>query len=154
MRTQILFDPASVKKVLDDLPAVAALIPDPPEEGVDSEAFPGVLRKTDRELYRWIANTHYDHLAEVVTILERVHAAGCSFGSFLTTTSRVQFVSHTAELLIAEDLLHRGYDVSTIPLTSAVSPDLHVTGDGIELHGRAGELSLDSRDEDRAGDSA
>ena len=133
MRTQILFDPASVKKVLDDLPAVAALIPDPPEEGVDSEAFPGVLRKTDRELYRWIANTHYDHLAEVVTILERVHAAGCSFGSFLTTTSRVQFVSHTAELLIAEDLLHRGYDVSTIPLTSAVSPDLHVTGDGIDL---------------------
>jgi Hydantoinase B/oxoprolinase len=133
MRPQILFDPADVKKVLASLPTVAALIPDPFEEGEDSDAFSGVLRKTERELYRWIAHTHYDHLAEVVTILEQVHAAGCTFGNFLTTTSRVQFISHTAELLVAEDLLHRGFSVRTVPLTSEVSPDLHVTGNGIDV---------------------
>jgi hypothetical protein len=133
VRSQILFDPADVMSALADLPSVAALIPDPAEEGVESEAFPSVLRKTDRELYRWLANTHWDHLAEAVTILERVYAAGCRFGNFLTTASRVQFVSHTAELLVAEDLLHRGYSVRTIPLTSKVSPDLHVTGNGVDL---------------------
>jgi hypothetical protein len=62
-----------------------------------------------------------------VEILERVHAAGCEFGNFLTTTSRVQFISHTAELLVAEDLLHRGYTVRTIPLTSNVRTDLQLT---------------------------
>jgi hypothetical protein len=133
MKTQILFKPSEVRDVLADLPSVAALISDPAVEGVDSEAFPGVLRKTERELYRWIANTHYDHLAEVVRLMERVHAAGCTFGNFLTTTSRVQFISHTGELLVAEDLLHRGYDVRTVPLTSDPSPDLHVTGEGVDL---------------------
>jgi hypothetical protein len=133
MGAQILFDPARVSDVLAELPTVASLIPDPVEEGTESVAFPGVLRKTDRELYRWLAHTHYDHLAEVVAILERVYAAGCRFGSFLRTTSRVQFVSHTTELLVAEDLLHRGYYVRTIPLTSEVSPDLHVTGSGLDL---------------------
>jgi hypothetical protein len=102
MKTQILFEPTEVRNVLTSMPSVAPLIPDPAAEGEDSEAFPGVLRKTERELYRWIANTHYPHLAEVVTLMERVHAAGCTFGNFLTTTSRVQFISHTAELLVSE----------------------------------------------------
>ena len=131
--TQILFSPADVKKVLATLPSVAALIPDPADEGDDSEAFPGVLRKTKRELYRWIANTHYQHLAEVVPTLERVHAAGCTFGHLLKTRSRQQFVSHTAEVFVAEDLLRRGYTVRTIERSSRVSPDLYVTGDGIDL---------------------
>ena len=55
---------------------MAALIPDPVDEGEPSDAFPGVPRKTEWELYRWIANTRYEHLAEVVPTLERVHATG------------------------------------------------------------------------------
>lgn len=133
MRTRILFDPANVKKVLATLPSVAASIPDPADEGEDSEAFPGALRKTAREVYRWIANTHYDHLAEVVPTLERVHCAGCTFGHLLRTRSRQQFVSHIAEVFVAEDLLRRGYTVRTIPTSSQASPDLHVTGAGIDL---------------------
>jgi hypothetical protein len=133
VRTQILFSPENVKSVLATLPSVAALIADPADEGKPSDAFPGVLRKTERELYRWIANTHYEHLAEVVPTLERVHAAGCVFGNFLTTRSREQFVSYTAELFVADDLLQRGYSVRTIPLTSEATPDLHVNGEGVDL---------------------
>jgi hypothetical protein len=133
VRTKILFSPVSVEKTLASLPSVAALIPSPAIEGESSEAFPGVLRKTDRELYRWIANTHYDHLAAAVLYLERVHAAGCRFGNLLTTRSREQFVSHTAEVLVADDLLRRGYTLSTFPRSDQASPDLHVTGDGINL---------------------
>ena len=122
-----------MRSVLANLPSVAALIPDPAQEGEDSEAFPGVLRKTERELYRWIANTHYPHLAEVVPTLERVHAAGCSFGHLVRTRSREQFVSHIAEVFVAEDLLRRDYTVRSIPRRSGVTPDLHVTGKGVDL---------------------
>lgn len=70
MSTAILFSPAGVAHVLTGLPSVAALLPDPALEGGPSEAFPGVLRKTDREVYRWIAKTHYEHLVEAVEHLE------------------------------------------------------------------------------------
>lgn len=133
MSTSILFSPAKVEHVLASLPSVAAFLPDPAVEGVPSEAFPGVLRKTDRELYRWIANTHYPHLAEAVVHLERVHAAGCTFGNLLTTRNREQFVSYTAEVLVADDFLRRGHTVSTIPRSGQGSPDLHVAGDGIDV---------------------
>jgi hypothetical protein len=56
VRTPILFSPNNVRNVLGRLPSVAALLPDPAVEGVPSDAFPGVLRKTEREVYRWIAN--------------------------------------------------------------------------------------------------
>ena len=85
VRTPILDSPANVRSVLATLPSVAPLIPDPADEGDESDAFPGVLRKTRKELYRWIANTHYPHLAKVVPVLDRVHAAGCTFGNLLTT---------------------------------------------------------------------
>jgi hypothetical protein len=102
--TPILFWPDNVRNVLGRLPSVAALLPDPAVEGEPSDAFPGVLRKTEREVYRWIANTHYDHLADAVLHLERVHAAGCTFGSLLSTRDREQFVSLTAEVFVAVEL--------------------------------------------------
>jgi hypothetical protein len=131
--TAILFSPTDVERVLAAMPSVAALLPDPAVEGMPSEAFPGILRKTHREVYRWIANTHYEHLADAVVRLERVHAAGCTFGSLLTTRDREQFISLTAEVLVADDLLRRGYAVSTIPRSDRASPDLHVVADGLDL---------------------
>jgi hypothetical protein len=131
--TPILFSTATVTNTLASLPSVAGLLPDPAVEGEPSRAFPGVFRKTDREVYRWIANTHYPHLAEAVGHLERAHAAGCKFGNLLVTRSREQFVSHTAEVLVADDLLSRGYTVTTIQPSSEASPDLHVSGNGIDL---------------------
>ena len=119
--------------MFDGLPSVAALLPDPTIEGVESEAFPGVLRKTEREVYRWIANTHYEHLADAVAHLERVHASGCTFGNLLTTRNREQFVSYTAELLVADDFLRRGYSVNTILRSDEASPDLHIACDGIDM---------------------
>jgi hypothetical protein len=131
--TPILFSPDNVRKVLGRLPSVAALMPDPAVEGEPSDAFPGVLRKTEREVYRWIANTHYDHLADAVLHLERVYAAGCTFGSLLSTRDREQFVSLTAEVFVADDFLRRGYDVQTVQRSDRVSPDLLVVVDGLEV---------------------
>jgi hypothetical protein len=129
----ILFKPSAVRQVLATLPSVAALLPDPDEEGVDSEAFPGVLRKTEREVYRWIANTHYEHLADAVAHLERVYAAGCTFDRLLTTPDRELFASLAVEALVADDLLRRGYEVKTVPRTDQPSPDLHVVVNGLDV---------------------
>jgi hypothetical protein len=133
MSTAILFSPGNVQAVLADMPSVAGLLPDPAIEGVSSEAFPGVLRKTEREVYRWIANTHYPHLAEAVVNLERVHAAGCRFGDLLTTSDRERYMSLIAEALVADDLIRRGYAVSTIKPSDQPSPDLLVVADGIDV---------------------
>ncbi len=129
----ILFAPANVRDVLSRLPAIAALVPEPADEGFESDAFPGVLRKTDRELYRWIANTHYEHLADAVLHLERVHAAGCSFEPLLTTSHRELFDGHITEVFVADDLLRRGYMVSTVPRADQPTPDLHVLSEGIDV---------------------
>jgi hypothetical protein len=86
--TPILFSIATVKETLDRLPSVVARLPDLEREGVASQAFPDTHRKTRREVYRWIANTHYDHLADAVDHLERTHAAGCTFGELLRTRDR------------------------------------------------------------------
>ena len=118
--------------MLADAPTVAALLPKPSLEGTPSDAFPA-LRKTEREIYRWIANTHYAHLAEAVALLERVHAAGCRFDGLLTTRSHAQFVGYTGELLVADDLIRRGYTVTTVPRSAQATPDLHVIGDGIDI---------------------
>jgi hypothetical protein len=131
-RTSILFSPVGVERVLADLPTVAALLPKPEVEGAVSEAFPA-LRKTDREVYRWLANTHYEGLAEALVRLERVYAAGCTFDGLLATRSRSQFDGHLGELLVADDLLRRGYKVTTVPRSARAGPDLHVEGDGIDL---------------------
>jgi hypothetical protein len=131
--TPILFSPANVSRVLEGHPTLASLLPDPAREGTDSGAFPGVLRKTERELYRWIANTHYEHLVGPIAQLERVHAAGCRFDRMLKTRSRELFVSHSAEMLVADDLLQRGYEVTTIETSDERSPDLHVFGEGIDM---------------------
>lgn len=123
MRTPLLFSPEKVRKTLESLPSLAVLLPDPGEEGVESDAWPGVLRKTERGLYRWLANTDfYEHLAEVVGQLERVKAAGCSLDGLLKTRSREQFVGHTSELLVAADLLDRGYEVRTVERSGESSP--------------------------------
>ncbi len=133
MSTAILFSPGDVQRVLIELPSVAALVPDPHDEGDPSSAFPTALRKTHRELYRWIANTQYEHLADAVSHLERVHRAGCTFASLLATRSREQFISLSSEVLVADDLLRRGYMVRTIQRSSDPSPDLHVVGDGLDI---------------------
>jgi hypothetical protein len=72
-------------------------------------------------------------LADAVLHLERVHAAGCTFGSLLSTRDREQFVSLTAEVLVADDFLRRGYEVQTVPRSDEVSPDLLVVVHGLDV---------------------
>ena len=127
-----LFSPERVASVLAGLPSLAATLPSPDDEGVASVAFPA-LRKTDREIYRFLANNQYDHLVEALAIFERVFAAGCVLRDLVTTTGRQQFKSTTAEALVAEHFLGRGYGVRAIPRTNAPGADLRVTGRGFDV---------------------
>jgi len=129
---EFLFTSDHIDDDLRTRPSLAAALPLPAAEGAPSLAFPH-MRKSRREIYRLLANTHYEHLVETLDVFETAHAAGCTFGSLLSTTSRQQFVSLTAEVLVAEHLLSRGYSVTTIPRTDSPSPDLHVTGDGVDM---------------------
>ena len=113
--TAILFSPDDVRRVLAAAPSVAALVPDPADEALPTEAF-AELRETERELYRWIANTHFEHLATAVIQLKEVHATGVTFEQLLKTRSRDQFVSLTTEMFVAHDLLRRGYDARCAPV--------------------------------------
>ena len=76
---EILFRADVIDEVLETLPTLASLLPPSAREGTESVAFPG-MRKTSREIYRFLANTHYPHLVEALRIFETVHAAGCTFG--------------------------------------------------------------------------
>jgi hypothetical protein len=55
------------------------------------------------------------------------------FGSLLSTRDREQFVSLTAEVLVADDFLRRGYEVQTVQRSDQVSPDLLVVVDGLDV---------------------
>ena len=128
----ILFSPPGVADVLGELPALAETLKPPVDEGEPSAAFPSALRKTNREIYRFLANTHYEHLADALGLFEKVFAAGCVFPDLVRTTSRQQFMSVTAEVLAAEHFLNRGYMVSPIPRTGERGADIHVVGHNLD----------------------
>jgi hypothetical protein len=130
--TAFLFAPSAIELVLGELPSLAANLHDPAVEGTPSDAFP-TLRKSELAIYRWLTGSHYDHLADALAMLDRVYGAGCTIGGLLGTRGRTQFEGHTGELLVAADLIRRGYSVTAVPRSAQASPDLHVAGDGIDV---------------------
>jgi len=61
------------------------------------------------------------------------HAAGCTFGELLRTSDRQLFNNHVAEVLVADDLLRRGYEVTTVRRADQPTPDLDVQGRGVDV---------------------
>jgi hypothetical protein len=105
-----LFDPCSVARVLGNLPHLAALIGDPHDEGESATALPGA-RKSARELFRALGNTHYDHLAELLVAIDACVGARFRQPELLRTRGRRPFVEGVAEIVVADHLRRRGFAI-------------------------------------------
>lgn len=109
-RLSFLFDPADVAKVLDRLPQLRSVIPDPAREGQESVAFRG-MRKSERQLYRVLSNVHYEHLDALLRSLDFCVGRGFTQPTMLRTRARSAFAAAVSEVYVAEHLLNRGFGV-------------------------------------------
>jgi len=109
-RLSFLFDPADVAKVLDRLPHLRSVIPDPAREGQESVAFQG-MRKSERQLYRVLSNVHYEHLDALLRSLDFCIGRGFTQPTMLRTRARSAFAAAVSEVYVAEHLLNRGFGV-------------------------------------------
>lgn len=95
-----LFDPVDVLKTLESFPCVATEL-DPANEGASTEWFERV-RKSQRQIYRVLGNTHYNHLTELLEALDACLAHGFTQPRLLSTRARHAFGPAIAELGVAE----------------------------------------------------
>lgn len=108
--TAFLFDPAHVRKLLQDLPHLQKALPDPAQEGEPSTAFPSA-RKCERHVYRVFSNVHYQHLEALLRALDLCIERGFTQPTILRTRARSAFRPALSELHIAEHLILRGFEV-------------------------------------------
>jgi hypothetical protein len=133
-RIPFLFDPATVQETLGAFPSLAAEL-DPANEGVAAEWFERV-RKSARQVYRVLGNTHYKHLTELLEALDACLAHGFKQPRLLRTRARSSFAPDLAELRVSEhfvlgDCAISGFDDTkgdeSVPDLVATSKDgLHV----------------------------
>jgi len=126
-RVPYLFDPDRVREVLATFPALAAELR-PEGEGVVAEAFTGI-RKSERQLYRVLGNTHYDHLVELLEALDSCMASGYKQPRLLRTRARSSFAPDLAELRVVEHFVLGGCEIAGFDDSKANSsvPDLLAT---------------------------
>lgn len=131
-RIEFLFDPATVAQTLASLPHLAGLLLDPDEEGEPAVHLQGA-RKSSRELYRVLGNTHYQHLAQLLKTLDACAAAGFTQPELLRTRGRRSFVEGLAELYTAEHFRRQGCTISGFDDTKGNDsvPDILVEGNGV-----------------------
>jgi hypothetical protein len=128
----LLFDPDAVARVLDDLPALDALLRDPHAEGRPSNVFTG-MKITDRALYRLLANPHYEHLQESLRAIDAAAAADRKLVEELCKANlRGQFGSYLQEAMLADHFLSRGLTVTKAQPGTGRNPDLEVGADGFD----------------------
>lgn len=120
-RTAYLFDPSDVVQVLRGLPSLGAALGDPAREGEPSTAFP-LARKSERQIYRILANDHYEHLAELLRSLDYCLARGFTQPSLLRTRARSNFDSAVSELGAAEHFLLRGFVIEGLDVQRSSEP--------------------------------
>lgn len=110
-RIEFLFDPTAVARTLAALPHLAGVLGDPHREGERAVRLPGA-RKSARELYRVLGNTHYAHLAQLLATLDACAGAGFTQPTLLRTRGRRPFVEALAELHTAEHFRRGGYRIN------------------------------------------
>jgi hypothetical protein len=131
VRQSFLFSPSSVSGLLEDLPNLRERVGSPVREGVNSDAYPGA-RRTERQIYRILSNTHYKHLRQLLRSIDRCISRGFVPPKLLTTRSRSQFDSRLAEVGVAEHLLRNGYQLEAMEHVGRV-PEFLARGHGHEL---------------------
>jgi hypothetical protein len=104
-----LFSPTGVRELLAGYPSLNDKL-SPEKEGVEAEWFEHV-RKSQRQLYRVLGNTHYEHLTKLLEALEVCLAHGYEQPRLLRTQSRSSFGPDLAELGVAEHFILGGCTV-------------------------------------------
>ncbi|MGH2792552.1 MAG: hypothetical protein ACRDJ0_16410 [Actinomycetota bacterium] len=120
-RTAYLFDPADVIQLLRELPDLAAALGNPTREGGPSDVFPQA-RKSERQLYRILANDHYDHLAALLSSLDFCLGRGFRQPVLLRTRAQSNFTSAISELSAAEHFLLRGFELDGLDVKKDSDP--------------------------------
>jgi hypothetical protein len=125
-----LFKPESVRKTLATRPHLEAALGDWRNEGVSSDCFAG-YRKSPLQIYRVLANLHYDHLTALVDSLDFCLGHGYEQPKLLRTRGRAEFASALSELLTAEHFLLRDFNVKGLDTEkgSEPVPDLRIDGE-------------------------
>lgn len=131
-RIEFLFDPNAVVPTIAGLSHLASLLGDPRLEGEPAANLPGA-RKSGRELYRVLGNTHYEHLARLLETLDACAGAGFTQPELLRTRGRRPFVEGLGELHAAEHFRRQGRPISGFDDKKGNDPvpDILVEGDGI-----------------------
>jgi hypothetical protein len=108
-RIPFLFSPTDVRDVLAEYPALDAKL-HPENEGVKAEWFERV-RKSERQLYRVLGNTHYEHLTKLLEALDACLAHGYEQPRLLRTRARSSLGPDLGELRVAEHFILGGCTV-------------------------------------------
>lgn len=116
-----LFDPSSVKQELAKRPHLNAALGDPYQQGEPSAHFAG-YRKSPLQIYRVLANLHYEHLKMLVDSLDFCLGHGYQQPKLIRTRGRAEFASALSELQVAEHFLLRGFEVAGFDATKAPIP--------------------------------
>jgi len=74
-QASFLYLPTDIAQILERLPHLKGVVSDPTKEGSTSRAFPEA-RKSPLQIYRILANDHYDHLRELLQSLNFCAGAG------------------------------------------------------------------------------
>lgn len=134
MNDEFLFLPENVENILQNYPVLSRKMSSPYKEGQRSSAFPKA-RKSQRQIYRILANQHYPHLVELLQTLEYCLSKGYQNPAVLRTRNQSQISSAISELLVAHYLIINGFDVLGYDqLKNQKSiPDILATKKGISL---------------------
>lgn len=127
-----LFDPSRVADELAARPHLKAALGDPHQQGEQSAHFPG-YRKSPLQIYRVLANLHYEHLEAFVDRLDFCFGHGYEQPKLIRTGGRAEFASALSELQVAEHFLLRCFEVAGFDATKGSDPvpDLLVQGKGL-----------------------
>jgi hypothetical protein len=119
--TSYLFEPRQVDAVVTDSHDLRAALGDPSHEGEPSLGFPGA-RKSQRQLYRVLGNTHYERLASLLRSLDFCLGRGFEQPTVLRTRGRTSFGPALSELASAEHFLLRDFRVQGLDVGKASDP--------------------------------
>lgn len=90
MNIEYIFLPEKVEEVLLNYPVLSKKLNSPYNEGQSSTAFPKA-RKSNRQIYRILANQHFPHLVELLDTLEFCISNGYQNPALSQTRGRSQF---------------------------------------------------------------
>lgn len=127
-----LFDPRQIEQELAKRPHLKAALGDPHQEGEPAEHLPG-YQKSRLQIYRVLANLHYEHLEALVDSLEFCLGHGYEQPKLIRTRGRAEFASALSELQVGEHFLLHSFEVAGFDATKGSDPvpDLLVTGNGL-----------------------